>query len=139
VLEHVREEGGSELGSLRELRRVLMEAGVFVCCHLPNAWSVNESMSTVLHALSSQPRHHEYRFKVEDIHRLCAEAGLQVLSLGSYALLPRNILRVLPRGITDATLTTDLLNGIDDALASVFPAFCQNHFFVATSNNAKAG
>ena len=36
VLEHVRETGGSEDASLREIHRILKANGIFFICHLPN-------------------------------------------------------------------------------------------------------
>jgi SAM-dependent methyltransferase len=133
VLEHVREQGGTELGSLAELCRVLRPEGFFVCCHLPNRYSLSETATTWLHGLrkGGPPRHHQFRFTAADVAALCAQAGLELLERGTYGFLPRNVLRRLPAAIKDSRVVASLVNGVDDGLAALAPVVCQNRFFVA--------
>jgi SAM-dependent methyltransferase len=133
VLEHVREEGGTELGSLSELRRVLRPEGFFLCCHLPNKYSLSEAAATLLGGLRKdpQPRHHRFRFTSADVSTLCARAGLELLDRGTYGILPRNVLRFLPARMKDSRAVARFVNGLDDVLAGLAPVFCQNRFFVA--------
>jgi SAM-dependent methyltransferase len=133
VLEHVREEGGTEVGSLAELRRVLRSSGLFVCCHLPNKFSLSETATTALAPFrkSGQPRHHQYRFRATDVSQLCQDSGLHLLELGSYGLLPRNVMRFLPQMVKNSVALTRAVNRFDDGLAAILPWVCQNHFFVA--------
>jgi SAM-dependent methyltransferase len=73
VLEHVRETGGSEVGSLREIFRILKFDGVFVCYHFPNQYSLIEFIASLL----SNKYHHQYRYTRQSIETLCQrEFGL---------------------------------------------------------------
>jgi SAM-dependent methyltransferase len=91
VLEHVREFEGDEAGSLREIRRVLRPGGHFVCYHFPNQHSRVERVN------GSAGRHaHLYRYTGDDVRRLCAESGLELVRLRRYAALPRNVFGRLP-------------------------------------------
>jgi SAM-dependent methyltransferase len=139
VLEHVREVGGTELGSLGELRRVLRPEGFFLCCHLPNKYSLSEAAASFFGGLRKEesPRHHQFRFTSADISALCGRAGLELLELGTYGLLPRNVLRLLPAQVKDSPGVARLVNGLDDVLAGLAPVFCQNRYFVARRAGAQ--
>jgi SAM-dependent methyltransferase len=133
VLEHVREEGGTEIASLRELRRVLKPSGLLICCHLPNRHSWIEGITTAVHAIrrAGKTRHHEFRFRRRDIRQLCGAAGFELLMMRRYGMLPRNVLRHLPAALRDSDAVTAALNRCDDALALAFGIVSQNHLFVA--------
>lgn len=131
VLEHVRELGGDERSSLRELRRVMMGDGVLLCYHLPNRYSYIEAMSRLPGRRRAAGDFHRYRFTRRDIRRLCRESGFAVIEGGRYGLLPRNSFNRLPTGWRDAPALSAAVNRADDLLERVFSALAQNHYFVA--------
>lgn len=133
VLEHVREEGGTELASLQEIRRVLRPTGLLIGCHLPNRYSWIETTTTAAHAFArtAKARHHEFRFRRRDVQELCDGAGLEILEIARYAFLPRNVLRRLPSILRNSRALTAAWNRADDMLAARFPVLCQNFLFVA--------
>jgi cyclopropane fatty-acyl-phospholipid synthase-like methyltransferase len=47
VLEHVRETGGDERRTLREVRRILKARGLFICHHLPNQHSLANFLASL--------------------------------------------------------------------------------------------
>jgi SAM-dependent methyltransferase len=135
VLEHVREIGGTELGSLREIRRILRPGGLFLCFHLPNRYSYIEALSRSRARGSADPeRHagHAYRYSARDVVDLCARAGLVPLVTGRYAFFPRNLLARLPATLRDSGSMVTALNRLDDGLARLFNPVCQNHVMIAT-------
>jgi len=91
VLEHVRETGGSEVGSLREILRILKLDGVFVCYHLPNQFSLIEFIASLL-----SNKYHKYRYTRQSIETLCQQSGFELLEIHSMVLpkyvgsLPKN-------------------------------------------------
>lgn len=127
VLEHVRETGGTEAGSLAEIARILCPGGVFICTHFPNRASLIDF------AASRVPGKHRHEFKYSraDIEKLAADARLTLLEVGRYGFLPRNSLASLPRPIRRSSFFAALYNGLDAALGFVFSPFCQNYRFVA--------
>lgn len=134
VLEHVRELGGTEVGSLLEIRRVLRPEGYFLCFHLPNRYSYIEALARRLRrnpGATEGSGFHRFRFSTRDVFDLCSRAGLKVASNGRYAFLPRNVLARLPQSLGDSWTFTKATNLIDDGLGTVFNVVCQNHFFVA--------
>jgi SAM-dependent methyltransferase len=131
VLEHVREEGGDEAASLRELRRVLADDGVFVCYHLPNRYSYIEAVSRRFGAGEKSRDFHRYRFTSLDIARLCREAGLSLTEEGRYGFLPRNSMNRLPIAVRNSPALTFAVNRTDEWLEWLLPAIVQNHYFVA--------
>ena len=138
VLEHVRELGGTEAGSLAEIRRVLDPSGLFLCFHLPNRYSYIEGLARLLKKPSG-PGHdaaHRFRYAAADVERLLAQAGFETLVRGRYAFLPRNLFGRLPAAWRDAAGLTKSVNRLDDALAAAVPAVCQNHFAVARPRGA---
>ena len=127
VLEHVRETGGSEKGSMVEIARVLRPGGHFVCCHFPNRYSWIDW--TARHTPSKHT--HDYRYTREDIDSLTREAGLDLVKVSRYGILPRNQWHSAPQVFrTSGTLAAawDLL---DDALKIPLGRFVQNLAFIA--------
>ncbi len=127
VLEHVRETGGSEAGSLAEIARVLRPGGVFVCVHFPNHGSWIDWM-----ARRSPGKHvHDFRYRRSDIVRLVHDAGLELLQVQRYGCLPRNVLARLPAGLRHARALADAWDGLDAALGAALGPICQNWAFAA--------
>ena len=134
VLEHVREQGGDELSSLVELRRVLSDDGVLLCYHLPNRYSYIEAASRRLAAKPGRAdRHdfHEHRFTALDIRRLCAKSGFSVVEVGRYGFLPRNSCNRLPARLRHSGLLAAAVNRGDAVLERLFRPIVQNYYFVA--------
>jgi SAM-dependent methyltransferase len=127
VLEHVRETGGNEPDSVREITRVLRPGGVFVCYHFPNRASWIEL------AASQRPgaHHHDYRFTRADIERLTRDAGLELLYVERYGFLPRNSLEHLPAALATSRRFARAYDTADRALGKLFGPICQNWCFVA--------
>ena len=127
VLEHVRETGGNEAGSLREIARILRPGGSFVCYHLPNRWSWIEAAARRV----TGKHHHRFRFVEDDIRRLVASADLELVECVRYGLLPRNALRFLPARLRRSWTFANIWDGVDSVLARVLGVICQNYAFVA--------
>lgn len=134
VLEHVRETGGSESGSMAEIARVLRPGGVFACYHFPNR------SSWIDWAARRVPgkHHHEFRFTRADIESLAAGAGLRLLEAGRYGFLPRNFGYRLPTALRGSRALAGAWDGLDSVLAVPFSALCQNYYFVALKPAAVA-
>jgi SAM-dependent methyltransferase len=127
VLEHVRETGGEELASLREICRVLRPGGVMICVHLPNARSWIDAFARV-----TGRKFHTYRYKPLDVRRLFAASDLRVTQTGRYGALPRNqIGHVIPQRLCDSEAFSRIFDAVDLAGAALLPWFVQNHFVVA--------
>lgn len=131
VLEHVRETGGNEPGSLAEIARILRPGGRFVCWHFPNRWSW---IDVVARRVPGKHRH-EYRYTRGDVRRLVARAGLELLETSRYGVLPRNSAHRLLGRARDAAWAAALWNTIDGALAWPLGAVAQNHCFVARKSS----
>ncbi len=127
VLEHVRQTGGSEPASLEEIKRVLRPGGVFVCYHFPNRASWIELAASQ----RSGKHHHPYRFARADIERLTRDAGLELLHVERYALLPRNSLQHLPAALATSHGFARAYDRADDVLGRLLAPICQNWCFVA--------
>ena len=127
VLEHVREPGGTEAESLREIARILRPGGVFICFHFPNRWSWIDLGARVLPG----KYHHEFRFTRRDIERLVAEAGLSLLVTGRYGLLPRNSCGALPALLRGSVAFGRFWDALDEGLGVLLSPICQNYLFVA--------
>ncbi len=127
VLEHVRETGGNEAGSLEEIARVLRPGGVFACYHLPNR------SSWIDWAARRVPgkHHHEFRFTRADVESLTARAGLRLLESGRYGLLPRNFGHLMPAALRRSRALAEAWDALDSLLAVPLSTICQNYYFVA--------
>jgi SAM-dependent methyltransferase len=128
VLEHVRETGGDELSSLREIRRVLKPGAPFLCFHLPNRYSAIELTRSVV---VRKAHHHEFRYKRRDIATLCAGAGLELVEAKRYALLPRNTWNRAPRALRDSKAVATAWDVLDAVLERILSPLDQNWLFVA--------
>jgi ubiquinone/menaquinone biosynthesis C-methylase UbiE len=127
VLEHVRETGGDELASLREIHRVLKPGGVFICYHFPNRYSWIEYLARFTHRFS-----HPYLFTGADIRKLARKSQFELIEMGRYALLPRNIWQSQSlREESFGPAIAALYNQADTVLGWLLPVICQNYFFVA--------
>jgi SAM-dependent methyltransferase len=126
VLEHVRETGGDELSSLREISRVLQSGGTFLCFHFPNRYSWIDLAARALHA-----PHHTYRYTPADISDLVKAAEMRLLETQRYAFLPRLPLSRLPRRTRWSEKFAVRYDHADDVLGRLFPWVCTNHYFVA--------
>jgi SAM-dependent methyltransferase len=135
VLEHVRETGGSESGSLAEIARVLRPGGVLVCWHFPNRWSW---IDLVARRVPGKHRH-LYRYTRGDVRRLVADAGLGLLETRRYGLLPRNAAHRLLGPARDAGWAAACWDALDAALTPPLGGLAQNHGFVARKPGAPAG
>jgi ubiquinone/menaquinone biosynthesis C-methylase UbiE len=127
VLEHVRETGGEERRSLRELRRVLKPGGLLLVYHFPNQASWIELCARLLTSQYTHP----YRFTRSDVRSLCAREGFEVLSVRTYGALPRNCWRHVRTGLRNHPRVADVFNRVDEVLERMLRPICQNHFFVA--------
>lgn len=127
VLEHVRETGGTEEASLREIARVLRPGGTFLCYHLPNRYSLIEAISRVVSKVYTHP----YRYTASDIRRLAGGAGLEVIDIGRYGALPRNFWHRFPAWLGNARFVVAAWNAMDAAMGTILSPFCQNYYFVA--------
>jgi SAM-dependent methyltransferase len=126
VLEHVRETGGSEEASLREIRRVLRPGGVFVCFHFPNRYSLIDVL-----VRASRIYHHQFRYTGRDIAKLLDETPLELCEVRRYAILPRNQLRRLPPAARRSEALAGIYDDADGLLGRVLAPLCTNYYFVA--------
>lgn len=127
VLEHVRETGGTEAGSLAEIQRVLRPGGKFVCYHLPNRYSWIEMVNKVVPG----KHRHRYRYTPGSIRRLCEGAGLVCRMIRRYGALPRNVWGRAPASLRDSAAVARVWDAVDSALGLPLAPFCQNFVFVA--------
>jgi len=126
VLEHVRETGGDELASLKEIYRLLKPGGHFICYHFPNRYSWIEFL-----ARRSRRFSHPYLFTARDIRAFVNATPFQLLELGRYALLPRNLWQTaIARHPRWGPLAGDLYNTLDSVTGKLLPWVCQNYYFV---------
>ncbi len=133
VLEHVRETGGTEEGSLAEIARVLKPGGMLVCWHFPNRWSW---IDVAARRVPGKHRH-EFRYSREDVRRLVENAGFELVESARYGVLPRNILHRALGPAKDARWTANLWDALDGGLAVPLGAIAQNHSFVAWRPDAR--
>ena len=127
VLEHVRETGGTELASLREIARILQPGGCFICYHFPNQYSLIDALSRLM----PSSHHHQFRYTKADIQDLCAKSGLELLEVRRYGALPRNMWHRAPRIIGDSALVSRSWSALDALLGGLLPRWTQNYLFVA--------
>jgi ubiquinone/menaquinone biosynthesis C-methylase UbiE len=135
VLEHVRETGGNEVSSLKEIHRVLRPGGSFLCFHFPNRFSWIEAATRSIGRRWS----HQYLYTSSDIRSLAASVDMEIVDHRRYALLPRNVWSWgLPHSLGASFRTARLYDRVDDALSSLLAPICQNHLFVARKQTANA-
>jgi SAM-dependent methyltransferase len=127
VLEHVRETGGNELGSLLEIKRVLKPAGKFLCFHFPNRRSYIEALGRAF----PKKHHHQFMYSKQIIRELAEQSGLTVEELGMYGALPRNELKRLPSAMANSGAFASFYGGMDRGFGFVFRPFVQNFYFIA--------
>lgn len=127
VLEHVRETGGNEPASMREIRRILRPGGHFLCFHLPNRLSLIEHLNVAF----DRYHHHIYRYDQQDIHRLCKQSSLDLVEVGRYGALPRNVWNSLPGKYRNSKAIARAYDLADDLLGHLLSPICQNYMFVA--------
>jgi SAM-dependent methyltransferase len=133
VLEHVREYGGDEIESLREIHRVLKPGGTFLCFHFPNKYSWIDAAARAFGRWS-----HMYLYTPNDIRRFTRAAGLELLHMRRYAALPRNVWAWgLPTRLGSSFRAARVYDRIDTTLSAVVAPFCQNHLFVARKPAAR--
>lgn len=125
VLEHVREIGGDEWASLKEIQRILKPGGVFICYHLPNQHSWIEWLAKRFGSY-----HHQYTFNEPQIRKLFSGL-LEIRDFTRYAILPRNSLRRLPRMITNNRSFAYVFDAIDAVLCALIPRIHQNWLIIA--------
>jgi len=126
VLEHVRETSGTEAASLREIHRVLVPGGVFLCFHFPNRYSWIEGLTFIFPSRF----HHTYRYTKADILSLVRDTDFELLTVKRYQAFPRNIFCSFPAPLRASRVLAGLVDFIDKILAVVLNPFCQNYGFV---------
>jgi SAM-dependent methyltransferase len=132
VLEHVRETGGSEEASLKEITRILKPGGYFLCYHLPNRYSWVEALARFLNY-----HHHQYYFTHEEIEDFCDKAELDLIEINRYAFLPRQLLaRKVPKNIRQSSKLATVYNQLDTILEFIFNRLNQNYYFIASKSLA---
>lgn len=131
VLEHVREVGGSEAGSLGEIARVLRSGGRFYCLHFPSRGSWIEFVNRRLGRA-----HHAYTYDRGDIRDLAAASGLQLRGHRRYGVLPKiRPAKHLGR-LADNRGVVAVWYGLDEILRLLVVALAQNHYFVLEKASA---
>jgi SAM-dependent methyltransferase len=134
VLEHVRETGGNEAGSLAEIARVLRPGGTFIAFHFPNRWTWIERAAGLVRG----KHRHAYRYRKGDVRRLIAGAGLELIETRRYAALPRNEVYRLLGPWRDSRAFAEMYDALDGVLSVVLNPICQNHYVVARKPGASA-
>ena len=133
VLEHVRETGGTEAMSLKEIRRVLRTDGAFICYHLPNRYSYIEALSRMIHGPQDPASriYHDWLFDTGQIRSLCEGAGLTITKLQRYGALPRNVFARLPAALRHSRRLATAVNVADLVMEPIMAPIAQNYAFVA--------
>ena len=127
VLEHVRETGGNEADSLREIVRVLKPGGLFLCYHFPNRYSWIEAITRHI----KSKHNHIYKYSRREMNQLLTDADLSVEETQRYGFLPRLLTMKWPAAIRESAPAEMIYNAFEAGLSTVLPWFCQNHYSVA--------
>lgn len=126
VLEHVREMGGDEIASLKEIYRMLKPNGLFICVHFPNRYSWIEYAARTIEKWS-----HQYCYTEPEIQSLVQRTKFRMLEIERYAFLPRNVWSKLPESWGNSYRFSLAYDTIDRLLSIPFSHICQNYLFVA--------
>lgn len=128
VLEHVVDSGGSETASLREIHRVLVTGGIFVCGQFPNRFGWVEPI--VRRVAPAQHWHHS-RYSGLDVRRLATGGGFELLTQTRYGFLPRNMAARLPLRYRNSRAVAGAYDLLDRALVLPLGIASQNHGWAA--------
>jgi cyclopropane fatty-acyl-phospholipid synthase-like methyltransferase len=135
VLEHVRETGGDERGSLQEIYRILKPGGYFCCFHFPNRYSWIEMLSRALNRAKINKFCHSHLYTKRDILDLVGSTSFHLKEMGKYNLFPRNMLRLLPKKLAYNHGFLATYNAMEKFCALFFARFSQNYYFVLQKNH----
>ena len=122
VLEHVRETGGTEADSLREIARVLAPGALFICGHLPNRHSWIEAAV----ALAPDRYRHPFTYTKHQIRAMFRDAGFSVEYLTRYQILPRNIMGLVPGAMRRSGALARVWDATDVLARTPLGLFAQN-------------
>jgi SAM-dependent methyltransferase len=136
VLEHVRERGGDERASLKELTRILKPRGLLFILHLPNAYSWLEAANRLGKSSGRSRLPHDYIYSRQAFHALLPGIDLKVIEEGRYNLLPRSTINRLGRRIADSPWFCALFDRLDDLTSALFGSISQNRYFVLRKASA---
>lgn len=126
VLEHVRETGGDEVGSLREIHRVLKPGGKFLCFHFPNRLSWIERATFFFRSRF----HHQHTYSRRDIVRFAEAARFELICVRRYNAIPRNGWAHLPARLRPSERLASCIDITDTIAGAALNPFCQNYGFV---------
>ena len=141
VLEHVKETGGSEQGSLQELRRVLSPGGHLLVYHFPNRLSYIEAVSRLLYGkryahVRESVKFHKHLYSAPEIRTLAAASGFSVIACRRYGLLPRNVFNRFPASLRSSRSLASAVNVADLLLEHVLNPIAQNFYFIGCRTEA---
>lgn len=135
VLEHVRETGGNELDSLKEIHRILKLKKTLFVFHFPNRYSWIEKVNRATQFLRHPPKYtHPFLYTFKDIQTLASKAGFELIEHGLYNLLPRNLFRKLSPKIGNHPLPYLSYQLLEQTLSLFLELFSQNHYFILRKN-----
>jgi ubiquinone/menaquinone biosynthesis C-methylase UbiE len=120
VLEHVREFGGDENASIKEIRRILRPGGVFICTHFPNAHSWVEFVA----------RGHVFKYSRKDIRGLAERGQMALVETSRYQMLPYRLTNHLPAKLANNAMIAGTYSALDSALSTLLNIICTCHYFV---------
>lgn len=131
VLEHVRETGGNEVSSLKELYRVLKPGGLLFVFHFPNRYSWIEMVNRQAVKLKLTSKYvHNFLYRKNDIKHLSDEAGFELLETGLYNLFPRNLFRSLSPAIANNKFVIRAFQMFEGVFSVFLKNFSQNNYVV---------
>lgn len=131
VLEHVRETGGSDLGSLQEIYRILKPGGYCFVFHLPNKYSWIEKMGRLCVKYGLTKRYtHNFLYNKKDIQLLANQSGFDLVEARLYRFFPRNIFRNFPTILTNNKVVIRAFEFFDNIFSFVLKPFSQNYFVI---------